>query len=122
GSFSFASINDLARNAPSGFSRTLNTPDRSGGEWIGAAAAGGSWSTVHLVLAVGARVDPNAFTGLPARNSAPESAYGVRNDRSPNSIAVSPRFGFDWYPTAQKGLSSFGTGVSTTFRGGYDIR
>ena len=66
GAFSFNSLADVAGNTPSAFSRTLNMPDRSGGEWIGAAAAGGSWSTTHWILAGGARVDANAFTGMPA--------------------------------------------------------
>jgi hypothetical protein len=122
GSFSFNSLADVADNTPSAFSRTLNMPDRSGGEWIGAAAAGGSWSTTHWVLAGGARVDANAFTGLPAENPALEQTFGVRNDPAPNSIAVSPRFGFNWFPTAQKGLSSYGSNLSTTYRGGYQIR
>jgi hypothetical protein len=122
GSFSFNSLADVADNTPSAFSRTLTMPDRSGGEWIGAAAAGGSWSATHWILAGGARVDANAFTGLPTENPALEQAFGMRNDRAPNSIAVSPRFGFNWYPTAQKGLSSFGSNLSTTYRGGYQIR
>ncbi|HEY2165132.1 MAG TPA: hypothetical protein VGH04_14125, partial [Gemmatimonadaceae bacterium] len=122
GSFSFNSLADVADNTPSAFSRTLNMPDRSGGEWIGAGAVGGSWSATHWVLAGGARVDANAFTGLPAENPALDQAFGVRNDRAPNSIAVSPRFGFNWFPTAQKGLSSYGTNLSTTYRGGYQIR
>lgn len=122
GSFSYASLEDLARNAPSAFSRTLNTPDRAGGEWIGATALGGSWTTTHLILAGGARADANSFTGLPAANPALESTFGVRNDRSPNSIAVSPRLGFNWYPTAQRGQSSFGSPVSVTYRSGYQIR
>jgi Carboxypeptidase regulatory-like domain len=122
GSFSYNSLADVADNTPAAFSRTLNTPDRSGGEWMGAAAAGGSWSSTHWVLAGGARADANAFTGLPAENPTLEQTFGVSNDRAPNSIAVSPRFGFNWFPTAQKGLSMYGSGLSTTYRGGYQIR
>ncbi|HEY5086225.1 MAG TPA: hypothetical protein VII66_02590, partial [Gemmatimonadaceae bacterium] len=122
GSFSYASLNDIASNTPSSFSRTLNVPDRSGGEWIGAAAAGGSYSTTHWVLSGGARVDANAFTGLPALNPALTSTFGVRNDESPSSIAVSPRFGFNWYPTAQNGIYLYKGAGSTTLRGGYSFR
>ena len=122
GSFSFNSLADVANNTPSSFSRTLNMPERSGGQWIGAGAAGTSWSSTHWILAGGARVDANAFTGVPEENTALERPFGVRNDRSPNSVAVSPRFGFNWYPTAQKGLSSFGSNLSTTYRAGYQIR
>ena len=122
GSFSFNSLADVGNGAPSSFSRTLNMPDRSGGEWIGAGAAGTSWSSTHWTLAGGARVDANAFTGLPAANRALEQALGAHNDRAPNSIAISPRFGFNWFPTAEKGLSSFGSNLSNTYRAGYQIR
>ena len=40
GSFSFNSLADVADNTPSAFSRMLNMPDRSGGEWIGAGGGG----------------------------------------------------------------------------------
>jgi hypothetical protein len=122
GSFSFNSLGDVANNTPATFSRTLNTPDRAGGEWIGAAALGGSWTTTHLILAGGARVDANAFTGAPTLNPALASTFGVRNDRVPNSVAVSPRLGFNWYPTAQKGPSIYFSPLSQTYRGGYQIR
>lgn len=122
GSFSYASLNDVASNTPSSFSRTLSASNRSGGEWIGAAAAGGSYSTTHWTFSGGARVDANAFTGLPALNHALESTFGVRNNASPNSVAVSPRFGFNWYLTAQNGIDVLHNVGSTTFRGGYSIR
>lgn len=121
GSFSYASLNDVASNAPSSFARVLNVPRRSGGEWIGAAAAGGSYSSAHWLLAGGARVDANAFTGLPMRNPALLSTFGVRNDVSPRSIAVSPRFGFNWYPSGQR-ADIFRNGGSLTIRGGPSIR
>lgn len=122
GSFSYAALNDVASNTPSSFSRTLNIPNRAGGEWIGAAAAGGSYSTTRWQFAGGVRVDANAFTGLPERNQALVSAFNVRNDASPRSIAPSPRFGFNWYPTADKGLDLLRNEAATVFRGGYAIR
>ena len=64
GSFSFNSLADVADNTPSAFSRTLNMPDRSGGEWIGAAAAGGSWSATHWILAGGARSRRQCLHGI----------------------------------------------------------
>ena len=73
GAFSFASLGDLANNAPSSFTRTLNTPDRSGGEWMGAAAMGFNWNTQKLVITGGPRLDMNAFDGVPARNPEPRA-------------------------------------------------
>jgi hypothetical protein len=122
GAFSFASLGNLANNVASSYSRTLVTPNRSGGEWTGATALGGSWTIPKLTLSGGARVDANTFTGLPAFNPRLLSEFGVRNNQSPSSVALSPRLGFAWYPHAQRGLSSYGSNVSSTFRGGYQIR
>jgi hypothetical protein len=122
GSYSFASLDDLAHNAPSNFSRNLNTPRSMGGQWTGASALGGSWSTTHLTLAGGGRVDANVFTGAPAPNPLLASGFGVRNDRPPNSVALSPRLGFNWYPTAAKGPAVYFSKAYTTYRTGYQIR
>ena len=122
GSFSYASLNDVAASTPSSFSRTLNLPGRSGGEWTGAAAAGGSYNTTRLVLSGGARLDANAFTGLPTLNPALSSTFGVRNNQAANSIAISPRLGFNWYPKAEKGLDVSSGAGGKVFRGGHSIR
>ncbi|HXD48587.1 MAG TPA: hypothetical protein VN600_07435, partial [Gemmatimonadaceae bacterium] len=122
GNFNFASLNDLANDAPSSFTRTLNTPNRSGGEWMGAAAMGVTWNTQKFVLTGGPRLDVNAFTGLPARNPDLERAFGLRNDLAPNSIAVSPRIGFNWYYHSGPSLSYNVSPYSRVYRGGPQIR
>jgi hypothetical protein len=122
GTFSFSSLDAVERNAPTSFSRVLNSPDRSGGEWLGAAAIGGSWSTTRLVLSGGVRADANLFTGLPAANPLLASTFDVRNDQGPRSVAVSPRLGFNWYPTAQTGPAIYFSPVSNSYRAGYQIR
>ena len=122
GSYSFASLSDLANNIPSSFSRTLNTPDRAGGEWMGAAALGVNYNTRTVIVTGGARVDANAFSGLPANNPKLEQAFGIRNDRSPNSFAVSPRVGASWYYKSGQGISINNSGYSTLIRGGPSLR
>ena len=122
GAYTYASLADVANNTPSTFSRTLNIPDRSGGEWIGAAALGGSWTIPKLTLAGGARVDANAFTGLPDANPQLASTFGVANDHAPNSISVSPRLGFTWYPHAVRYTHIYGMPLSTTWRSAYQFR
>jgi hypothetical protein len=86
GSFSFASLGDLASQRPSSFSRTLNTPDRAGGEWIGAAAIGTSWNTPRIALTGGLRFDANAFTGAPTHNAAPRADARHRERRDAEFI------------------------------------
>ena len=123
GSFNYASLEDLAANRPSSYSRTLNVSDRSGGEWLGAAALGTSYNRPNLVVSGGARVDANAFTGLPNRNGALEQAFGVRNDHAPNSIAVSPRVGFQWYyKTRGPGTNMMFSPAFQSIRGGPSLR
>ncbi|HTE46454.1 MAG TPA: carboxypeptidase-like regulatory domain-containing protein [Gemmatimonadaceae bacterium] len=121
GSFSYASLADLAANVASSYARTLNVPDRAGGEWNGAASLGGSWNTPKIAVTGGARVDANVFTGLPAANPAIERTFGVRNDGGPNSVDVSPRLGFQWFTKPQT-FSVFASPISTSVRGGPQVR
>jgi hypothetical protein len=123
GTFSYASLSDLAANRPSSFSRTLNVPDRSGGQWLGAASLGGVYNSPKIVLTGGARVDGNVFMGVPQTNAHLERALGVANDHAPNSIDVSPRLGFNWYYNARPGISvNVNSNVSTSIRGGVQLR
>ena len=123
GSFSYASLSDLAANRPSSFSRTLNVPDRSGGQWLGAASLGGVYSLPKLVLTGGARIDGNVFTGVPTLNPAIQRTFGVSNDHAPNSIDVSPRLGFNWYYNARPGISMLvNSAVGSSIRGGTSFR
>jgi hypothetical protein len=123
GSFNYASLEDLAANRPSSYSRTLNISDRSGGEWLGAAALGTTYNTPKFILTGGARVDANAFTGVPDRNAALEQTFGIRNDRGPASIAVSPRVGFTWYyKTRGPGTSIMFSPAFQSIRGGPSLR
>ena len=95
GAFAFNSLADLAANRPVSFTRTLNDPIRSGGEWNGYLALGDLWrATQNLQVMYGARVEGNAFTSTPASNPAVESAFGVRTDAAPSALHISPRFGF----------------------------
>ncbi len=124
GRFGFNSLADLAANKPSSFTRTLNAPDRSGGEWIGAAAIGGNWMATNLTLTGGVRVDANVFTSEPRSNPEVARLFGVATDNAPNGIDVSPRLGFTWRYTGSGGLSVMSTGyavmskTSSQLRGG----
>ena len=108
GTFSYASLGDLAANRPASFTRTLTSPTRRGGEWNAFASAGDLWraaSTLQLIY--GLRADANHFTEAPAFNQAVLTRFGLRTDEAPNSIDLSPRLGFTWQATPR-----------TTIRGG----
>lgn len=123
GRFGFNSLADLAANRPSSFSRTLNAPERSGGQWIGAAAFGGNWNpTTTLSFTGGARLDANAFTAAPQFNPAIEHTFGARTDHAPNAVSFSPRLGFNWRYSGGGGLSIMSNGAATVMRGAMSIR
>ena len=96
GTFTFNSLADLAANRPSTFTRTLNAPIRTGGEWNGYLALGDLWRvSPNLQVMYGARVEGNAFTQAPVFNPAVANAFGgARTDVAPSSYHVSPRLGF----------------------------
>jgi hypothetical protein len=95
GTFSFNSLADLAANSPASFTRTLNAPTRTGGEWNGFLALGDLWRvSQNLQVMYGGRLEANAFTAAPAFNPAVESAFGAQTNMAPATFHVSPRFGF----------------------------
>ncbi len=122
GRFNFASLGDLASGSPASFTRTLDAPDRSGGEWIGAGAVGTTWKTKPVTLTGGFRVDANAFAGGPAYNADIDRRFGVRNDHAPNSIDLSPRVGFVWRYTGADNLSLLKSQMMSVVRGGQQLR
>ncbi|HVT40822.1 MAG TPA: hypothetical protein VHE78_17415, partial [Gemmatimonadaceae bacterium] len=104
GSFAFNSLADLAANRPASFTRTLNSPARSGAEWNAFAALGDVWRlTPNLQLKYGVRAEGNVFAAVPVQNPAVESRFGLRTDRAPNTVGVSPRFGLLYSVPGAKG-------------------
>ncbi|MGH7620512.1 MAG: hypothetical protein ACREPM_25125, partial [Gemmatimonadaceae bacterium] len=130
GRFSYASLTDLANNEPSSFSRTLDAPDRSGGEWIGAAALGASYTSpgAPVSLTGGLRVDANAFTAVPQYNADVDRTFGARTDHAPNGVDLSPRIGMTWrYWTPHingpsNGMSIMSSGAAIAMRGPQVLR
>lgn len=128
GTFVFGSLAELEANRPLSFFRTLNAPQARGGEWSGAAALGDSWRvSERFQVLVGLRAETNYFTSRPRYNPLVESVFGVRNDRMPNDVHLSPRAGFSWRigsstgPEAGMAASPMGTrfsGPTGVLRGG----
>lgn len=97
GTFAFNSLADFAANRPASFTRTLNAPIRTGGEWNGFVALGDLWrKSPTFQLLYGARIEGNRFTSVPQLNPLVQSTFGVRTDRAPNTVHMSPRIGFTW--------------------------
>lgn len=125
GSFSYNSLADLAAGKPAAFSRTLPPRNRSGSMMTGAISLGDSYRKSNTFqVQYGVRVDGNAFDGHPDRNPQVEQLFGLRNDKVPNRVYVSPRVGFSWsYGTAAQigGFEGAFRGPRATVRGGVGV-
>ncbi len=116
GTFIFPSLAALAAASPATFTRTLVPQVHPGTAWNSAVYAGDTWRVGGgLQLTYGARLEAAHFSGAPPYNHAVDSLFGVRTDRIPRELHVSPRVGFTW----ALGGGSGGGGPQTTFlRGG----
>lgn len=96
--FVYPSLEALATNQPSSFSRQLYAPGRAGGQFSGFVALGDYWHvTRSLELMYGTRVEANRFTTTLVNNSSVLAAFGTSTTHAPNGAKVSPRLGFNWY-------------------------
>jgi len=116
GTFIFPSLAALAADSPATFTRTLVPQVHPGTAWNSAVYAGDTWRVGGgLQLTYGARLEAARFSGAPPYNHAVDSLFGVRTDRIPSELHVSPRVGFTWALDGGSG----GAGPQTTFlRGG----
>jgi hypothetical protein len=97
GTFAYNSLGDLQAGIPISFTRTLAPRERESSMLVGAISLGDSYRrTTRLQFQYGVRVDANQYLDAPARNTEVERLLGVRNDRVPNGVFVSPRVGFSW--------------------------
>jgi hypothetical protein len=125
GVFGFSSLGDVEAGRPSVFMRTLGSQTRSEAQYVGGLSAGDSYKPAqNLQFQYGVRLDGNRFTSRPTFNAQVERAFGVRNDRVPNAVYLSPRAGFSWAYGAAPQVASFEGAVRdprATIRGGVGI-
>jgi len=125
GTFTYNSIADLQANAPASFSRSLAPRQRDMSQLVAGVSLGDSYRrTENLQLTYGMRVDGSRYLGSPARNLSLDTLFGIRNDRLPNRVYVSPRAGFSWtYGRAPEVASFFGAqrGPRAVVRGGVGL-
>jgi hypothetical protein len=123
GAFAFQSLEDLANNHPASYSRILSSHQRSTRGVSGSLWLGDEWHVSNeLQLEGGARLDLARSGTVPEPNPEVEAVFGVRTDRVPSDISVSPRLGFSWTPNAmspqsmQRGAVTIAGGIGA-FRG-----
>ncbi|HEY0996639.1 MAG TPA: TonB-dependent receptor, partial [Gemmatimonadaceae bacterium] len=97
GTFAFNSLADLEAGRPASFTRTLTAHRRTSGSYTAAVAINDSYRRSQDVqFQYGVRVDRGGTTTRPPLNPALAASFGVRNDRVPAPLAISPRLGFSW--------------------------
>src|SRR5204862_14453 len=81
-----------AADSPAMFTRTVVPQVHPGTAWNSALYAGDTWRVGGgLRLTYGARLEAARFSGAPLHNRAVDSLFGVRTDRIPSEVHVSPR-------------------------------
>lgn len=97
GTFTFNSLNELETDTPALFRRTLAPDGRSTESMDYAVYAGDVWRASRAVqLTYGLRLEGSTFRNPPAFNPVLEAATGIRTDRLPSEVDLSPRVGFTW--------------------------
>ena len=95
GNFQFQSLADLDANRPSQFSRSFAPAQRTGGAVTAALYVGDIWRPSRaLQVTYGARAEGSGIDGQPAYNSDVDLKFGLRTDRIPSDMRISPRLGF----------------------------
>lgn len=97
GTYYFNSLSDLEARRPASFNRTLVARTRATRQYTGAVSLTDSWrKTQDLQIQYSLRVENTRFTAQPQYNRLVDSVFGMRNDRVPMPIVVSPRAGFSY--------------------------
>jgi hypothetical protein len=119
GTFTFESLQDLQNGTPSSFTRTLPGDRIRLSSTSGALALGDAFrATRRLQLQYGVRAEGTRLDGSFPYNSIAAQALGVRTDRMPTEIHVSPRAGFRYrYGRQNVGRWGMLTGGVGEFRG-----
>jgi hypothetical protein len=95
GNFQFQSLADLDANRPSQFSRSFAPAQRTGGAVTAAVYLGDIWRPSRAFqLTYGVRGEGSAIDGQPKYNADVDAKFGLRTDRIPADVRVSPRIGF----------------------------
>jgi len=97
GTYTYNSLADLEADAPASFSRSLAATQRRSDTWEAAVyVASVSQVARAFQLTYGVRLEGSWLGPDPAYNPALDAALGLRTDRLPSEIAVSPRVGATW--------------------------
>ncbi len=124
GRYAYNSVDAFASRQPASFTRSFGAVVRSGQAWNGALALNDEWSkSRQLTLTYGLRAEASgAMThGVGDENVA--RSFGLRTDRVPLQLHVSPRAGFTYVYNTNRdaGLSSVGSPIGRFTRGQFGV-
>jgi hypothetical protein len=103
GVYFFNSLADFAANQPALYTRVLDASLRKSSRSGGAFYVGDAWQPASgLEFDYGARLEGSRYGDAPAPNPAVEAAFGIRTDRFPSEMRLSPRFGFTYAASGDK--------------------
>jgi hypothetical protein len=107
GNYTYLTTADLAANKPASYDRLIapnarNTRGRYSSAWVGEEwAASKAWQ-----FQGGLRLDFSHPLVSPRYNAVADSVFGIRTDRVPGDVGMSPRFGFSWSSPKRRGQGS----------------
>ena len=97
GTYTYNSLEDFENGTPASFTRLLSPRIRTGNDIALAFGFSDTYRpTQRLQIQFGPRIDVLRFNVAPTFNPEVEQAFGVRNDRVPTGVFVSPRLGFSY--------------------------
>ncbi|MCC6242885.1 MAG: TonB-dependent receptor [Gemmatimonadaceae bacterium] len=97
GTYLYNSLADLDSARPALFVRSLNGTSQRAGTNSAAVYVGDAWRvSPSLQVVYGARVEGTKMPGVPALNRDVEQTFGIRTDRWPTDLRVTPRLGFTY--------------------------
>jgi hypothetical protein len=97
GTFTFNSLADFEAGRAASYTRSLSERETEGDGWNAALYLGDTWRpTQRLQMVYGLRLERSGFGAQPVHNAAADSAFGLRTDRTPDDVRLSPRLGFSW--------------------------
>src|SRR5678815_5833867 len=98
GTYTFNSLGDFESGNAASFTRTVAHRDRNARSINSAVYLADSWrKSPKLQLTYGARLEGSVYPDAPAFNEALDSVFaGVRTDRFPSEVHLSPRVGFTY--------------------------
>ncbi|MBL0177668.1 MAG: carboxypeptidase regulatory-like domain-containing protein [Gemmatimonadetes bacterium] len=117
GTYTYQTLADLAANRPASYTRTISTRQLANRSTIVGLWLGDEWRASEAIQVQGGmRVDIARQGVLPEYNPVVDSVYGLKTNRIPSQLGLSPRVGVSWASRARRDAAK-GKGTGPSFDG-----